>query len=387
MIRRAKNSLTRCLWWVDDCSWIARNVSLCPRQIPCVRSQALVAAQHRSRTWNDCRLAGNVRKFSTANRFYILKFSWIIHLIHPFLQFLYLWSEVLSRCRNLSPFLQREFINSHFLRSLQLFHFMDISDTTISKNSSTRISWGLFNSSISWIFRIRLSRSAFCRRANSSCTRAFSLRDSSYPQFALSHSNRWQWACRCDSRMQVLRATTLHFCFRISDFASASMWSLWPSRSDLTEFSGWENLSNGSLFPKTCWCPEEKSSLSENVSWFDLYCFKTTQRVSPYSSDLEMHLTSSFLLQSDKLPIGPHLLLAPASTVLKPAQHEVAHRLSPIPVAPGLYSWSLTAIGTPRNSVPYWTSTRTAVTISRRDAHLHPVHPTFGTVLARERLF
>ena len=53
------------------------------------------------------------------------------------------------------------------------------------------------------------------------------------------------------------------------------------------------------------------------------------QRVCPYSSDPEMNRTSSFLVQSDKLAIGPHLLLAPAGTVVKPTDHEVVRRLSP----------------------------------------------------------
>ena len=61
LINRVKKSLIRCLWWFENCSWIAKNVSLCPRQIPYIRSQALVAAQHRSRTWNDCQLTGSVR--------------------------------------------------------------------------------------------------------------------------------------------------------------------------------------------------------------------------------------------------------------------------------------------------------------------------------------
>ena len=43
-----------------------------------------------------------------------------------------------------------------------------------------------------------------------------------------------------------------------------------------------------------------------------------------------MTLTSSFLDQSDKLVIGPHLLLSPASTVVKPAEHEFAHHPNPI---------------------------------------------------------
>ena len=31
---------------VDDCSWIAKNVSLCPRQIPFIKSHDFVAARH-----------------------------------------------------------------------------------------------------------------------------------------------------------------------------------------------------------------------------------------------------------------------------------------------------------------------------------------------------
>ena len=46
-----------------------------------------------------------------------------------------------------------------------------------------------------------------------------------------------------------------------------------------------------------------------------------------------MNWTSSFIVQSDKLAIVPHLLLAPAGTAVKPAEHEVAHRLRPIPGA------------------------------------------------------
>ena len=39
---RLKNYLIRCLWWIDHCSWMAKKVSLCPRQIPCIRSQTSV---------------------------------------------------------------------------------------------------------------------------------------------------------------------------------------------------------------------------------------------------------------------------------------------------------------------------------------------------------
>ena len=59
-------------------------------------------------------------------------------------------------------------------------------------------------------------------------------------------------------------------------------------------------------------------------------CLKTTRRVSRYSSELERNLTMSVLWQSDKLVFGPHLLLSPASTVVKPAEHEFAHHPNPI---------------------------------------------------------
>ena len=57
----------------------------------------------------------------------------------------------------------------------------------------------------------------------------------------------------------------------------------------------------------------------------------TTHRVSPYLADPEMNWTSSFLLQSDKLGIVPHLPLAPGGTVGKPAEHESGHRPRPSP--------------------------------------------------------
>ena len=57
----------------------------------------------------------------------------------------------------------------------------------------------------------------------------------------------------------------------------------------------------------------------------------TTHRVSPYLADPEMNWTSSFLVQSDKLAVVPHLPLAPGGTVGKPAEHESRHRPGPSP--------------------------------------------------------
>ena len=76
---------------------------------------------------------GTWDKFSTANRLYILKLSRIIGLFLSFPQFLYLWSKLLKSNVTFSQFMPGEFVNSHFLSSLQFFHLMDISDASISK--------------------------------------------------------------------------------------------------------------------------------------------------------------------------------------------------------------------------------------------------------------
>ena len=55
------------------------------------------------------------------------------------------------------------------------------------------------------------------------------------------------------------------------DVAPASMWSPLPSRRDFATFARLENLMQGLLLPKTCWCLKENSSLSENV-----FCFNTS---------------------------------------------------------------------------------------------------------------
>ena len=45
-------------------------------------------------------------------------------------------------------------------------------------------------------------------------------------------------------------------------------------------------------------------------------------------SDLDMNWKPSLLFQSQKLAIVPHLLLAPARTVVKPSEHEFVRRPS-----------------------------------------------------------
>ena len=133
-----------------------------------------------------------------------------------------------------------------------------------SENSWTRISWAFFNSSTSWIFRILVSRSVFLV--------APILREVGPALFEILHTDNLRYpvpsdenACRWNSRMQVLRASTLHSCFKISDFASASMWSLLPSRRDFATFTVLENLKKGSQCPRNCWCLKKKRFLIQPI--------------------------------------------------------------------------------------------------------------------------
>ena len=41
------------LWWIEHCTSITKKVSLCPRQVPCIKLQALVTAEQRSKTVED----------------------------------------------------------------------------------------------------------------------------------------------------------------------------------------------------------------------------------------------------------------------------------------------------------------------------------------------
>ena len=59
LVPRVKHSLIKCRWRIDY-TWAAKNVSWCTELIPFIRSQTLVAALHTTKTWNNCRLTGNV---------------------------------------------------------------------------------------------------------------------------------------------------------------------------------------------------------------------------------------------------------------------------------------------------------------------------------------
>ena len=231
LIRRVKKYLIRYLWWIDCCSWIAKNVSLCPRQIPCIRSGL-------GSTWIEDleRLLADWERviiFHCQSARY-LEILWILSLSHSFLQLLYLWSELLYRSVTFSQFISGEFVNSRLLGST------------------------------SWILLI----CTLSRWGNSSCL-ACSFRGSPLPWLVQKNSQRLESSCLWRSRTELSRKSALHSYFRTSDFASASIYFLCSSRNDFIEFSGLENLNWGSLFPWTCWCSEEHSSLSESVTWLD----------------------------------------------------------------------------------------------------------------------
>ena len=59
LIPRVKQSLIRSQWRIDHCTWTVRLVYRCTKQTPCFKSQTLVAAQHPTKTWNNCRLTGS----------------------------------------------------------------------------------------------------------------------------------------------------------------------------------------------------------------------------------------------------------------------------------------------------------------------------------------
>ena len=199
-----------------------------------------------------------------------------------------------------------------------------------TEKSSTLNSRALFNSHISWILLLWVSRSAFSFVPFSSCSRTCSLQDSSYPQCASSNSKRWGWVCCWSSLLQVLRESTLHTCFMSSDLASASKWSLLPWRRDFATFAGLENLS---------WCLKENLSYSENVSWFNLFCLENTATsvsllVGSWD-ELDIKFSRSESYTCDRSALAPRSV------------HEVVRRQSPIrvasrcfPLSHGLMLWS-----------------------------------------------
>ena len=245
-IRRVRNSLVTCLWWIEHRSSIAKNDSLCLRQVPCIKWHASVAAQHRPRTWNDCLWTGNVRNFSTVIRFYMLTFSWIIHAILPLLQLLYWWSELLCCIMLFSQFLYREFVNSQFLSSLQFSHFMSTCDLSISK-CSLSLSWPVLPVVELALFEILHIRNVHPPIPTAENKFAAEVHNASVQRF--------------------------HFAFLLHEFRyrfSKQVISV-PKKKRFRNICWVRESEVRFVAPKTSWCLKGKSSLSENVSWFNLF--------------------------------------------------------------------------------------------------------------------
>ena len=94
------------------------------------------------------------------------------------------------------------------------------------------------------------------------------------------------------------RDSTLHSCFIVSDLASASKRSLFPSRRDFATFAGLQNPKKGSLLPKSD-DVLRKIHLRRKMGLHSTYSgFRTLRQVSLYLSGLEMNWASSFLVRT-----------------------------------------------------------------------------------------
>ena len=133
--------------------------------------------------------------------------------------------------------------------------------------------------------------------------------------------------------MEVSRESTLHSCFKISDFASASRWSLCSSRTNLAASSDQRTWIKFGLFLELVDVLRKRHLFRKVFIDSTFSCVRTLRQVSLHFLGSEMNLTLSFLRRNDKLVIGRHLLLSPVSTVVKPAYSVFAYHPNPIQVA------------------------------------------------------
>ena len=114
---------------------------------------------------------------------------------------------------------------------------------------------------------------------------------------------------------------------KVSDFAFANTWSLWPSQS--------ENFPDKRIKPRFIF---HKNLL---ISWWRVFCRKTfldstcfrlKQRNGSHRTlrNLKWTWHQIFSYRVINLRSVRILLLAPANTMVKPTEHEFAHRTSPI---------------------------------------------------------
>ena len=234
LIRWVKNSLVRHLWWIEHVTKIAK------KTFPCLPDKFHVSSgMLRSRLNIDRGLWTTAGWLGTWDNFPLPIDSTSWNSSESWIQFTLSCKSCICEARSCSAawlsltFMHREFVNSHFLNTPQFFHFMDVSDTSISKCSLSL-------------------------RANSCCNRTCSLRDSSYPQFTSSNSNSWEWALSL--KFTNASVKRIHFTFLLHDFGFRFRKRVIPVTLQNRFHRSFRirELNKGSLFPKTCWCLERK---------------------------------------------------------------------------------------------------------------------------------
>ena len=171
---------------------------------------------------------------------------------------------------------------------------------------------------------VRVSRSAFSVITNSSCGRTCSLRDSTYPQWGVLQIQPQRLSLPLKFTDASVRR--INFTFLLHEFKSRfskHVISITLKKRCRRIYRIWESEERFVCSQK----PVDVSGVNRKT-FLDSTCpgLKTMRQVSLYLPDLEMNWTSSFLVQSDRLAIVLHLLLGRVFAVVKPAEHEFAHR-------------------------------------------------------------
>ena len=170
--------------------------------------------------------------------------------------------------------------------------------TFCTENSSTRNSWALFNSFISWRLLIWVSRGAVSFMTDSSCGRTNLL------------SSRFHITVMGVFEFQLLSISLL------LKFANTSVkwfhlvFLLHGLGSRVRTFAGLENLMKGSLLPQNCFFFKKFASIGKCVLLQPILAWNTATRFPVLVGSWD-ELTPRFHVQSDKLSIVLHLLIAP----------------------------------------------------------------------------
>ena len=141
LIQSVKNSLRRCLSWIDHCSWISKHVSPV------------------SQTNFMCQIAGLGRGSRQIENLERLPVDWEREIIFHFKSILHLrtlWTH---------SYIIHSFLATPVFVKWARVSFAWLSFNSFLENSSDRISWALFNSPTSWTLLNWVSPRTLCRWA------------------------------------------------------------------------------------------------------------------------------------------------------------------------------------------------------------------------------